>query len=58
MQSALQIITDKRRADGTWPVQEKHKGKVHFGMEKTGTASRWNTLRCIRVLKHFGLLKD
>ena len=58
MKSALQIVAKKRRVDGTWPIQEKHKGKVHFDMERTGTASRWNTLRCLRVLKHFGFLKD
>jgi hypothetical protein len=56
--SALQIIANKRRADGSWPLQEKHKGNVHFDMEKTGTASRWNTLRCLRVLIHFARLKD
>jgi hypothetical protein len=53
IESALQIVANKRRADGTWPLQEKHKGKVHFDMEKSGAASRWNTLRCLRVLKHF-----
>ncbi len=58
MDSALQIIANKRRADGSWAIQEKHKGNVHFDMEKTGSPSRWNTLRCLRVLKHFGRLKD
>lgn len=58
MKSALEIIGNKRRADGTWAIQEKHKGKVHFDMEKSGTPSRWNTLRCLRVLKHFGFLND
>jgi hypothetical protein len=55
MKSALQIIASKRRADGCWTIQEKHKGLVHFDMEKPGKPSRWNTLRCVRVLKHFGL---
>ena len=58
MESALQIIAGKRRGDGSWSLQEKHKGNVHFDMEKSGTASRWNTLRCLRVLKHFTRLKD
>jgi hypothetical protein len=35
-------------------VQAKHSGQVHFDMEKTGTPSRWNTLRALRVLDHFG----
>jgi hypothetical protein len=56
MQDALDILMEKRRKDGTWPVQAKHSGEVHFDMEKTGGPSRWNTLRALRVLKHFDLL--
>ena len=47
----------KQRKNGTWPVQAKHPGQVHFDMEKTGGSSRWNTLRALRVLKHFGQYK-
>lgn len=54
MQEALDILMKKRRKDGKWPVQAKHPGKVYFDMEKTGGPSRWNTLRAMRVLKHFG----
>ena len=54
MQDALDILQKKRRRDGTWPVQARHPGKTHFEMEKTGGPSRWNTLRAMRVLKHFG----
>ncbi|MBT3323288.1 MAG: hypothetical protein HN392_13470 [Anaerolineae bacterium] len=53
MQDALDILMKKRRKDGTWPVQAKHAGKVHFDMEQTGQPSRWNTLRALRVVKHF-----
>lgn len=53
MQSALDIIINKRRKDDKWPLQEKHAGQVHFDMEKIGSPSRWNTLRCLRVLNHF-----
>lgn len=52
---ALEILLKKRSSDGTWSVQAKHPGLVHFDMEKTGQASRWNTLRALRVLRHFGL---
>jgi len=55
LQPALDVLTKKRRADGTWPVQAKHPGQVHFDMEQTGGPSRWNTLRALRVLKHFEL---
>jgi hypothetical protein len=58
MDNALQIIVSKRGADGAWPLQEVHKGEVHFDMETPGRPSRWNTLRCLRVLKHFNLLND
>jgi len=53
MRSALDVLIKKRRSDGTWPVQAKHSGQVHFDMEKTGRPSRWNTLRALRVLNHF-----
>jgi len=53
MQPALEVLMKKRRSDGTWPVQAKHPGQVHFDMEQTGDPSRWNTLRALRVLKHF-----
>lgn len=54
MQPALDVLFSKRRQDGMWPVQAKHLGQTHFEMEKTGGASRWNTLRAWRVLRHFG----
>ncbi|MDX1415737.1 MAG: hypothetical protein R3293_16185 [Candidatus Promineifilaceae bacterium] len=53
MQDALDVLLKKRRKDGIWPVQARHPGKTHFEMEKTGGPSRWNTLRALRVLKHF-----
>ncbi len=57
MQDALDVLKDKRRKDGKWPVQAKHPGQTHFDMEKTGGPSRWNTLRALKVLKHFGEAK-
>jgi hypothetical protein len=54
MQDALDILKKKRRKDNKWPVQAKHPGQTHFEMEKTGGPSRWNTLRAMRVLNHFG----
>jgi hypothetical protein len=53
MDDALDILRKKRRKDGTWPVQAKHAGQVHFDMEKTGSPSRWNTLRALHVLQYF-----
>ncbi len=53
MTDALEIIKAKHRKDGTWPLQVRHPGKVHFDLEQPGKPSRWNTLRVLRVLKHF-----
>lgn len=55
MQDALDVLIKKQREDGTWPLQARHAGQTHFEMEKPGQPSRWNTLRSLRVLKHFGL---
>ena len=56
MQEALDILRNKRRKDGTWPLQARHPGQTHFEMEKPGQSSRWNTLRALRVLKYYGQL--
>jgi hypothetical protein len=53
MRDALDIVKKKRRKDNRWPVQAKHPGQTHFDMEKTGGPSRWNSLRALRVLRHF-----
>ena len=55
MQDALDVLRQKRRQDGTWPLQARHPGQTHFEMETPGRHSRWNTLRALRVLRHFGL---
>ena len=55
MAAALEALLNKRRKDGRWPVQAKHAGQTHFDMERTGGASRWNTLRALTVLEHFGV---
>lgn len=54
MADALKVIVNKQRSDKTWPLQHKHSGLIHFEMETVGKASRWNTLRALRVLEHFG----
>jgi hypothetical protein len=46
---ALEVLQQRRRKDGTWPVQNRHSGRVWFEMEQTGQPSRWNTLRALRV---------
>lgn len=53
MASAMEILTNKRNKEGTWNLSSPHVGQVHVVMEKTGQASRWNTLRMLRVLKEY-----
>ena len=55
MQPALDVLFKKRNKDGTWNLQAKIPGQTHFDMEKAGKPSRWNTLRALRVLKHFNI---
>jgi hypothetical protein len=55
MQDAFDVLLKKKRPDGTWPLQGKHPGQFHFEMEPIGKPSRWNTLRALRVLNHFGI---
>lgn len=53
MQPALDAIVRKRKTNGCWLLQANHPGRIHFDMEKVGKPSRWNTLRALRVFKHF-----
>ena len=53
MEEALDVLRQKQRKDGRWPVQGKHPGQTHFDMESGRRPSRWNTLRALRVLRHF-----
>jgi len=57
MEQAIQVLEKKRNKDSTWNLQAKHPGQIHFEMEKAGKPSRWNTLRAMRVLKHFEIEK-
>lgn len=54
MAEAVDVLRSKRRGDGTWPLQNPHRGQVHFDMDEgAGKPSRWNTLRALRVLRWF-----
>ena len=55
MQPAIDVLMKKRTKDGRWKVNAHYPGKVHVMMEKAGKPSRWNTLRALRILKHFNL---
>ena len=55
MEEAVGLLRSKRQADGTWLLENTHRGKVHFMLEAgDGEPSRWNTLRALRVLRWYG----
>jgi hypothetical protein len=48
---AVELVRSKRRDDGTWLLENTHRGAVHIEFEDgDGRPSRWNTLRARRVL--------
>lgn len=55
MQPAIVVLLKKQNNDGTWNQCAGYSGLTHFTMEKAGKPGRWNTLRALRVLKHFGI---
>ncbi len=57
LQDAIDVLISKRTKDGRWMLESPHKGHVHFQMEKVNRPSRWNTLRALRVLTHFGSIR-
>jgi hypothetical protein len=49
---AVDLVRQKRDADGRFPLENPHPGPVHFELEpRAGAPSRWNTLRALRVLR-------
>jgi hypothetical protein len=51
---AVALVRSKRQPDGTWVLENTHRGAVAFTMEDgDGRPSRWNTLRALRVLRWY-----
>jgi hypothetical protein len=55
MLPAIDELLKRRKEDNTWLLQAPYPGQRHFDMEEAGKPSRWNTLRAMRVLKHFSI---
>ena len=54
MAEAIDIVSSKRDADGRWPLENTHPGRVHVALDEgEGRPSRWNTLRAMRVLRWY-----
>ena len=47
------VVEERRHQNGLWPLNVLHQDLIPVGIEmetEVGTASRWNTLRALRVL--------
>jgi hypothetical protein len=47
----IDVLRDRRKPNGRWPLQKRIPGTLLVEMEKPGTESRWNTLRALRILR-------
>jgi hypothetical protein len=51
---AIKIVLQRRHQNGRWPLNLLHREQIPLEMEMTvGSASRWNTLRALRVLRWY-----
>jgi len=49
--SALKVVVQKRRSDGTWLLEAGPIGRMQTNIEAVGKPSKWITLNALRVLK-------
>jgi len=51
VREAIEVVIQRRHQNGRWPLNLLHRERVPLEMESAvGSASRWNTLRALRVL--------
>ena len=51
---AIEIVVERRHQNGRWPMNRLHLEYIPLKMETAvGSASRWNTLRALRVLRWY-----
>jgi hypothetical protein len=54
VEEAIQIVKERRDQNGRWPLNILHPERIPLEMEtEVGRASRWNTLRALRVLRWY-----
>ena len=51
LDDAVELLRERRKPNGRWPLQKRIPGTLLVEMEKPGHESRWNTLRALRVLR-------
>ncbi|MBV8828300.1 MAG: hypothetical protein JO108_03635, partial [Acidobacteriaceae bacterium] len=51
---AVEVVVARRHQNGRWPLNLLHPERIPLQMETAvGSASRWNTLRALRVLRWY-----
>jgi hypothetical protein len=50
----IDLLLDKRKPNGRWPLQKRIPGRLLVEVERPGGDSRWNTLRALRILRSRG----
>ncbi len=54
VREAIEIVMKRRHQNGRWPLNRIHPEHIPLQMETgVGTASRWNSLRALRVLRWY-----
>ena len=54
MREAIEVVIARRHQNGRWPLNLLHREGIPVEMEtEVGRASRWNTLRALRVLRWY-----
>ena len=52
VEDAVEVVEARRHQNGRWPMNHLHADRLNFPVEpQVGSASRWNTLRAMRVLR-------
>jgi hypothetical protein len=58
VREAIEIVIERRHQNGRWPLNLLHPEYLPVKMEtRVGSASRWNTLRALRVLRWYNTSK-
>jgi len=54
VRAAIEVVMERRHQNGRWPLNLLHPEHIPLEMETgVGSASRWNTLRALRVLRWY-----
>ena len=54
VRGAIKVVIERRHQNGRWPLNLLHAEHIPLEMETdVGSASRWNTLRALRVLRWY-----